>query len=64
MRIQVQLAGTYLEWTGQLVQTNKSEMVGGDLRTGQSIVTDSVTLNGKPFTVLRPDELQNTWACI
>jgi ribonuclease HI len=56
MCIQVQYVGAYLEWTGQLVQTNKSEIVGADLRTGQALATDSITLHGKPFTVLRPDE--------
>ncbi len=60
MCIQVQYVGAYLEWTGQLVQTNKSDIVGADLRTGQAIATDSITLHGKPFTVLRPDELHST----
>ena len=56
MCIQVQYVGAYLEWTGQLVQTNKSEIVGVDRRTGRPIATDSITLHGKPFTVLSPDE--------
>ncbi len=56
MFIKVQPVGSYLEWTGQLVQTNKFEIEGADLRTGQSIATDSITLNGKPFTILLPDE--------
>jgi hypothetical protein len=46
----------YLEWAGQLVQTNKSVIVGADLRIGQAIATDSITFHWKPFTVLRPDE--------
>ena len=53
---QVQPVGNYLHWTGQLVQTNKSEIVGVDLGTGQPIATDSITLNGQPFTVLHPDD--------
>jgi hypothetical protein len=65
MCTQMQLVGSYLEWRGQLVhlQTNKSETVGADLRTGQSIATDRNNLNGKPFTVLRPDRI-STWACV
>jgi hypothetical protein len=56
MCTQVQQVGSYLEWTGQSVQTNKSKVVGVDLSTGQPIAADSITLNGKPFAELRPDE--------
>ncbi len=45
-----------LEWTGQLVQTRKSKIVGVDMKTGKSIATDSITLNGEPFAALSPDE--------
>jgi hypothetical protein len=57
LMLQVQQVGSYLEWTGHLVQNNKSEIVGVDLRAGQPIATDSITLNGQPFPVRHPDEL-------
>jgi len=52
----VQAVCPVLEWTGQLVQTKKTKIVGVDMKTGKSIATDSITLNGEPFTVLLPDE--------
>ena len=52
----VQAVCPVLEWTGQLVQSNKSKIVGVDMKTGKSIATDSITLNGEPFAVLSPNE--------
>ncbi len=45
-----------LEWTGQLVQTRKSKIVGVGMKTEKSITTDSITLNGEPFAAPSPDE--------
>ena len=52
----VQAVCPVLEWTGQLVQSKKSKIVGVDMKTGKSIATDSITLNGEPFAVLSPNE--------
>ena len=38
------------------MQSNKSKIVGVDMKTGKSIATDSITLNGEPFAVLSPNE--------
>ena len=52
----VQVVCPVLEWTGLLVQTKQSKIVGVDTKTGKSIATDSSTLNGEPFAILSPDE--------
>ena len=52
----VQAVCLVLEWTGQLVQSKNSKIVGVDMTTGRSIATDSITLNGEPFAVLSPNE--------
>ncbi len=63
---QVEQVGSYLEWTGQLVQISKSEIVGVDLITtvtGRPIATDSITLNGKPSLYFIQMSSIGTWVC-
>ena len=52
----VPLVGDYVTWTGMKVHLGKSGIVAVDMRTGQSVPTDSITLNGKPFPVISPDQ--------
>ena len=43
-----------MDWSAGAVE--KIKIVGVDMKTGKSIATDSITLNGEPFAVLSPNE--------
>ena len=43
-----------MDWSAGAVR--KTKIVGVDMKTGKSIATDSITLNGEPFAVLSPNE--------
>ena len=43
-----------MDWSAGAVE--KIKIVGVDMKTGKSIATDSITLNGEPFSVLSPNE--------
>ena len=43
-----------MDWSADAVR--KTKIVGVDMKTGKSIATDSITLNGEPFAVLSPNE--------
>ena len=47
-----------LEWAGMKIHLKKCGITAMDMRTGQSIATDSITLHGEPFPqfpVIPPD---------
>ncbi len=45
-----------LKWIGLEVHMTKSQCTGINHETGKQVATDSITLNGKPFTTLPPDK--------
>ena len=57
MAIIVKSAGPYLNWCGLEVNMPKSMVSAVDHATDKMVATDSITLNGMPFTVLPPDQL-------
>jgi hypothetical protein len=56
MRVLVRGAGDYVRWLGPLVNMRKSYISAIDFSTGQPVATDSITLNGSPFSWLSPDQ--------
>jgi hypothetical protein len=52
----VQLAGDYVLWAGMKINMEKSAIRVVDMRTGRSVPTDSVKLNGVSFPVILPDQ--------
>ena len=56
MAILVPRVGGYITWTGMKEHLGKSRIVAVDMRTGRSVLTDSITLNGVPFLVISPDQ--------
>ena len=55
MAILVKAAVNYLEWAGMKIHLKKCGITAMDMRSGQSIATDSITLHGEPFPVIPPD---------
>ena len=56
MAIMVPLAVGYLEWAGMDINLKKCGITAMDMRTGQMVATDSVTLHGEPFPVIPPNK--------
>ncbi len=56
MTIMVQEVAAYISWAGMLVHMMKSKMMGINLKTGERVATDNVTLHGVPVSALAPDE--------
>ncbi len=52
MTIMVQEVGAYISWVGMLVHMMKSKIVGINLRTGERVATDNITLHGVKITVI------------
>ncbi len=55
MAILVKTAVNYLEWAGMKIHLKKCGITAMDMKTGQSIATDSITLHGEPFPVIPTD---------
>jgi hypothetical protein len=56
MAIIVPKAAAYIEWAGMEINVPKSPITAMDIRTGQRVATDSITLRGVPFPVVPPDQ--------
>ncbi len=46
----------YLEWAGMEIHMKKCRIIAMDIRTGQQVATDSLTLHGQPFPVIIPNQ--------
>jgi hypothetical protein len=60
MAILVPKVADYVEWAGMEINMKKSPVTAMDMRTGQRIATDSITLHGVPFPVVPPNQSQST----
>ena len=58
MRTVVVMAGQFLRWAGPEVNVAKSKISAIDYATGRQIATDSITLDGSPFTAIAPSSAQ------
>ena len=47
---------SYLEWAGMEIHLKKCGITAMDMRTGQQVATDSVTLRGEAFPVIPPNQ--------
>ena len=56
MQILVTIAGTYLNWTGLMLNMLKSFISAINYATGLQVATDHITFDGTPFAVVRPDQ--------
>ena len=56
MSMLVTSVGAYIHWLGLFVNMLKSYISAIDFSNSQPIATDSITLNGSPFSPLPPDE--------
>jgi hypothetical protein len=56
MAIMVPKVAAYLEWAGMEVNVPKSPITAMDMRTGQQVVTESITLHGVPFPAIPPNK--------
>jgi hypothetical protein len=56
MAILVPKVADYVEWAGMEINMKKSPVTAMDMRTGQRIATDSITLHGVPFPVVPPNQ--------
>jgi hypothetical protein len=54
MAILIPKVAAYVEWAGMEINMTKSPVTAMDMRTGQRIATDSITLHGVPFPVVPP----------
>ena len=54
MRILVASVGAFVQWLGLFVNMPNSYISAIDFSTGQSVATDSITLDGLPLTALAP----------
>ena len=57
MSILVGSVGAFVRWLGLFVNMPKAYISAIDFSTGQTVATDSITLDGILFTVLLPDQL-------
>ncbi len=57
MAILVSKVAGYLEWAGMEINRKKWGITAMDMRTGQRVETDSITLHGQPFPVILPNQL-------
>ncbi len=46
----------YVEWADMEINMTKSPVTAMDMRTGQRIATDSITLHWVPFPVVPPNQ--------
>ena len=56
MAILIPKVAAYVEWAGMEINMTKSPVTAMDMRTGQRIATDSITLHGVPFPVVPPNK--------
>jgi hypothetical protein len=56
MAILVPKVAAYGEWAGMEINMAKSPVTAMDMRTGQRVATDSITLRGVPFPVVPPNQ--------
>ncbi len=56
MAIMVPMVAGFPEWAGMEIQLDKCGISAIDMRTGQRVATDSITLHGKPFPVIPPGQ--------
>ena len=56
MAILVPTVDRYLKWAGMEINLQKCAISAVDMKTGQRVATDSITLRGEPFPVIPPDQ--------
>jgi hypothetical protein len=56
MALMVPAVAGYVEWAGMEINLNKCGVTAVDMRTGLRVATDSITLHGKTFPVISPDQ--------
>jgi hypothetical protein len=56
MAVLVSKVAGYLEWAGMEINLKKCGITAMDMRTGQRVATDSITLHGQPFPVILPNQ--------
>jgi hypothetical protein len=56
MTVLVKAATNSLEWAGMEIHLKKYGITAMNMKTGQSVATDSITLHGEPFPVIPPDQ--------
>ncbi len=56
MAILVSKVAGYLEWAGMEINLKKCGITAMDMRTGQRVATDSITVHGQPFPVILPNQ--------
>ena len=56
MAVLVKAATNYLEWAGMEIHLKKCGITAMDMKTGQGVATDSITLHGELFPVISPDQ--------
>ena len=56
MAILVTKTADYLQWAGMDIHLKKCGVTAMDMRNGQRVATDSITLRGQPFPVNLPNQ--------
>jgi len=56
MALMVPKIADYLEWAGMEINIPKSPISAMDMRTGQRVATDGITLHGVPFPAISPNQ--------
>jgi hypothetical protein len=56
MAILVTKTADYLQWAGMDTHLEKCGVTAMDMRNGQRVATDSITLRGQPFPVILPNQ--------
>ena len=56
MAIMVTKTADYLQLAGMDIHLKKCKVIAMDMRNGQRVATDSITLRGQPFTVILPNQ--------
>jgi hypothetical protein len=56
MALMVPAVAGYVEWAGMEINLKKCGITAVDMRTGLRVATDSITLHGKTFPVIPPDQ--------
>jgi hypothetical protein len=56
MAILVTKTADYLQWAGMDIHLKKRGVTAMDMRNGQRVATDSITLRGQPFPDILPNQ--------
>ena len=56
MAIMVQAVADYVAWAGMTIHLNKCGETAVNMRTGHMVASESITLHGKAFPVIPPDQ--------